>query len=206
MLEPITVVLADDHPLMRDGIRGTLARDAGLQVVGEASDAYEALDLALTLRPRLLVLDLNMPGPPAAEVVRHLGAHSPATRVLVLTAYDDDARVRELLEAGAGGYLVKDEPPAVVLRAARQVAEGGTWFPGALVERVAEWEALDERERSILRELATGKTDAEIGAALYLSERTVRRALRDLSARWGVASRVRLAVWAADLGLGPGRP
>jgi len=205
MLEPITVVLADDHPLMRDGIRGTLARDAGLQVVGEASDAYEALDLALTLRPRLLVLDLNMPGPPAAEVVRHLGGHCPATRVLVLTAYDDDARVRELLEAGAGGYLVKDVSPAVVLRAARRVAEGGTWFPGALVERVSDWEAIDERERSILRELATGKTDAEIGAALYLSERTVRRVLRDLSARWGIDSRVRLAVRAAELGLGPGR-
>ena len=100
---------------------------------------------------------------------------------------------------------VKDEPPAVVLRAARRVAEGGTWFPGALVERVSDWEAIDERERSILRELATGKTDAEIGAALYLSERTVRRVLRDLSARWGIDSRVRLAVRAAELGLGPGR-
>ncbi|NLD72350.1 MAG: response regulator transcription factor [Chloroflexi bacterium] len=206
MAEPITVVLADDHPLMRDGIRATLTRDAGLRVVGEASDAYEALDLALTLRPRLLVLDLNMPGPPAAEVVRHLAGHRPGTRVLVLTAYDDDARVRELLDAGAGGYLVKDVSPAVVLRAARQVADGGTWFPGSLVERVAEGEALDEREQGVLRELAAGKTDAEIGAALYLSQRTVRRVLRDLSARWGADSRVDLAVRAVELGLGPKQP
>lgn len=210
MSEAITIVLADDHPLMREGIENALRREGGLRVVGRAADSYEAMDLALSLRPRVLILDLNMPGPRPADVVRHLGAQAPQTRVLVLTAYDDDARVRELADAGAAGYLVKDEPPETLLRAVRAVARGTTWFPGSLRDRLAEGGVrpggaplLDDREREVLRHVVAGETDREIAATLYLSERTVRRTLRGLFDRLGVSSRVELAARAGELGIGP---
>jgi DNA-binding NarL/FixJ family response regulator len=210
MGEKIRVLLADDHPLVRAGIRTILSGEPDLELVGEAADGDEARRLTLEIGPDVLVLDLSMPGPTAHDTVLYLRKHCPLTRVLILTAYDDEAYVRALVAAGVAGYVLKDEMPETIVRALRTVWKGDTWLSGALVQKlvrpgeasIVEAPRFSRREVQILRLVLAGKTDRDIGRELGLAERTVRYALRSVYDKLGVDSRVEAAVRAAQLGLG----
>jgi len=211
MAEKIRVLLADDHPLVRAGIRAILDAEPDLEVSGEAGDGHQTRRLAEQLRPDVLLLDLSMPGPPASETVQYLGERCPGLKVLVLTAYDDDAYVRGLMAAGAAGYVLKDEMPEAIVRAIRTVMSGDTWLSSSLVRKLVEGDAVEsdtpkeprltDREMRVMRLVLAGKTDREIARELSLAERTVRYALRSVYDKLGVDSRVEAAVRAAQLGL-----
>lgn len=207
MSAPIRILLADDHPSVRAGVRAALEAEPDFAVAGEAATGDEVRHLAEVLRPDVLVLDLSMPGPPTAETVAYLRASHPALQVVVLTAYDDQVRARELVALGVGGYLLKDEPLDAVVRAIRAVARGDTWFSraimGALVRRQADAAgapppALTARQRQLLRLVALGWDTPRIAVALGVTDNTVRNYLSRLYGTLGVASRAEAMVWARD--------
>ncbi len=211
MSETIRVLLADDHPLVRAGIRATLTAEPDLTVVGEAINSHEVQRLCQELDPDVLLLDLNMPGPSPAKTVAYVREQCPELRVLVLTAYDDDAYVRGMVAAGVSGYVLKDEAPQMLVRAIRAVMEGNHWFSRPLVEKLAqkstgamvrtETQSLTARELEVLRLVATGKTNQEIAVALGISVKTVEKHLGELFTKLGVASRVEAAVYAVRVGI-----
>jgi DNA-binding NarL/FixJ family response regulator len=205
----VRVLLADDHPLMRAGIAQTLSKEKDIDLVGEAADAQDARRQALALRPDVLLLDVSMPGPRAAETVVYLKKHCPETRVVALTAYDDDVYVTALVDAGVYGYVLKDEPPEAVLRAVRTVAEGESWFSSSIMERLNRRKTsaarlsatLTPRETEVLRMVMEGHTDREMGDALGLAERTVRYHLTSIFNKLGVNSRPEAVAHAIERGL-----
>ncbi|MCL4486640.1 MAG: response regulator transcription factor [Chloroflexi bacterium] len=207
----IRVLLADDHPLVRAGIRTTLVAESDLALVGEATTGDEARRMCLESKPDVLLLDVQMPGPAAVQTVGFLRAECPEVKIVILTAHDSDTYVRGLISAGAAGYVLKDEAPQVVVRAIRTVMEGDTWFSKPVVEKMARLgrgdvpgskpDALTEREMQVLQLVAVGKTDRQIGQELAVSERTVRHQLQGLCDKLAVNSRVELAVRATQLGL-----
>lgn len=206
MGEPIRVLLADDHPLIRAGLRGTLEAEPDLVVIGEAADGDEARRLCASMRPTVVVLDLNMPGPPAVDTLRAIRNQSPETAVLMLTAYDDDAYVRGLVQAGAMGYVLKDEAPEALVQAVRTVAQGGTWFSKPVVAHLVHPTAPDardhpdltQRELQIVRLIAQGWDNARIAVELSLSEQTIRNYVSRLYGKIGVQTRAEAVVWARD--------
>ena len=208
-MEPVRVVLADDHPLIRSGLRVRLEAEPDLVVVGEAAHGDEAQQRCRELLADVLVLDLNMPGPPPTATVAFLREHRPEVRVLVLTAYDDDAYVRGLLAAGVAGYVLKDEAPDALVDAVRSVAHGGTWFSRAVVAVLTEplrrvgaaGPALTDRERQLLDLVARGWDNVRIAEELHLGEQTVRNYLSRLYGKLGVQSRAEAIVWAHEHGV-----
>ncbi len=134
---PLRVLLADDHPVVRSGIRNELARHADIEVVGEAVSGDEALQLAEALRPNVLILDIAMPGLKAAQVIRRLRARSTSPGILVLTAYGGVDNVLGMLQAGATGYLLKDEDPTTIVEGVRAVARGRPWLSPAVAQVLA---------------------------------------------------------------------
>ena len=206
MAERIRVLLADDHPLVRAGLRATLDAEPDLAVVGEAADGEETQQRCRELRADVLVLDLNMPGPRPSSTVAFVQEHCPESHVLILTAYDDDAYVRGLLAVGVAGYVLKDEAPDALVDAVRSVAHGGTWFSRPVVTALTQPEsshgsanpALTDRERQLLGLLAQGWDNVRIAGALHLREQTVRNYLSRLYDKLGVQSRSEAIVWARD--------
>ncbi|TBT88660.1 response regulator transcription factor [Propioniciclava sinopodophylli] len=188
----VTVVLADDQPMVRAGVRMLLSVDPAIQVVGEASDGHEAIAAVERLRPDVIVMDLRMPGTDGAEATRRIVAeqeHTPdaLTRVLVLTTFDEDADVYAALRAGASGFLLKHASADVLATAIRRVAEGESWLDPAVVGRViralrlppgpdgaAVAAVLTPREREVLTLVAEGLSNAELCDRLFLSEATVK--------------------------------
>lgn len=188
----VTVVLADDQPMVRAGVRMLLSVDPAIQVVGEASDGHEAIAAVERLRPDVIVMDLRMPGMDGTEATRRIVAereHTPdaLTRVLVLTTFDEDADVYAALRAGASGFLLKHASADVLATAIRRVAEGESWLDPAVVGRViralrlppgpdgaAVAAVLTPREREVLTLVAEGLSNAELCDRLFLSEATVK--------------------------------
>ena len=208
----VRVVLADDHTLFRAGIRAVLDAADGLDVVGEAATGADALDLVRALRPDVLLLDMEMPGGTGVDVARALRAGGDAVRVLALSAYDDGAYVRGLMDLGAAGYLTKDEAPDRLVEAVRAVARGETgWLsPAAQAARADRPDgsgALTSREREVLALVAEGLDNAAVADRLSIAERTARNHLTSILAKIGVRTRAEVVAWAWRHGhAGPGAP
>jgi len=204
----IRVVLADDHPVVRSGIRSMLEKAPDIDIVGEANNGAEALRLVQELAPHVLLLDMEMPGLTGAEVARQLKASGSPVRVLALSAYDDKHYIMGLLAAGAAGYLTKEEAPEAIIDAVRGVSYGEQgWISRRVAERMTAWTleepdktTLTHRELDVLRWVVDGKTNQEIGAVLGISDKTVEKHLEAIFKKLGVASRVEAAVRAVKEG------
>lgn len=195
----VTVLLVDDHPSLRAGVRRSLDEADGLRVVAEASDGREALRLARELRPDVVVLDIDMPGLSGIEVARELvGGHS---KVLAFTGHAGRGFVRGLLDAGASGYVTKDKPEATLIEAIHGVAAGeGRWL--VLPHDVHDpLDSLTERERDVLQLLARGLSNDAIAETLLLSSGTVRNALTVVYQKLEVASSREAVAWAWEHGI-----
>ncbi|KAB8140101.1 response regulator transcription factor [Chloroflexia bacterium SDU3-3] len=206
----IRVVIADDHGVVRKGIRELLTDEPDIAVVGEARDGHEAVDLALALRPDVVVMDIAMPELSGVEATRQICAAAPAVRVLALTAYADPPYVSGLLDAGASGYVLKTAESRDIVRAVRAVAAGQRMIDPAVAQIVAQHPQrsaadLTERELGVLRLAARGLTNKQIAAELAISDRTVQNHLANIYAKLGVASRteaVTAAIQRGDIRLG----
>lgn len=212
MPHPIRVLLADDHAVVRKGIREFLEEDPEITVIAEASDGAEAVRLAAAHTPDVVVLDIQMPRITGLEATRQIKAAQPGVRVLILTAYEDDPYVFALLRAGADGYLLKSADSDDLVRAVRTVAGGGKLLDPAVAAKVVaqmtgkpaaagdQVEPLSERELAVLRLAGQGFTNKAIGAALSISDRTVQGHMANLYGKLGVASRTEAVTKALKLG------
>ncbi len=210
------VLIADDHPLVRQGLRAVLDATDDLEVVGEAADGPEAVTLALEQSPDVVLLDLQMPGLHGIEAMRQILARRPATAVLVLTMFEEDDTVFAAVGAGAAGYLLKGADGVDIVSAVRSVAAGHAVFGPTLAQRLRSWFAappatrdvpfpeLSDREREILDELAAGRTNAEIGQRLNLSTKTVANNVSRILNKLQLTQRSQAIVQARDAGLGRG--
>jgi len=206
----IRVVLADDHPLVREGLRNLFEKAVDIEVVGEAGDGAEALRLVEELAPDVLMLDMEMPGLTGVDVARQLQMDRSTVCVLALSGHDDKEYIKGLLASGAAGYLTKGELPETIIEAVRGVARGERgWVSRQIAAQMAAWTqeetskgtTLTERETQVLRLVVEGKTNQEIGRALGISEKTVEKHLDSIFTKLGVNSRVEAAVRAVRDGL-----
>ncbi|HET9153182.1 MAG TPA: response regulator transcription factor [Solirubrobacterales bacterium] len=202
----ITVVLADDHNVIRVGLRTMLEAETDLRVIGEAADSAGAARLARDRRPDVLVLDLHMPGADPARDIQRLRASLPDTAVVMLTMQSDPRKARELLRAGAAGYVLKQAAERKLTEAIRIAAGGGSYIDPELGGAMAKLEAdplddLGERERELLRLLALGHTNREIGEQLFLSVRAIEVNRAKLLEKLGIESRPDLVRFAIDNGI-----
>ena len=211
-----TVVLVDDHPLVRQGMRAVIESRHDLEVVGEASEGAEAVQVCVETKPDVVLMDLAMPGLNGIEATKGVRTASPSTAVLVLTMYDDDAMVFEAITAGAVGYLLKGSDGTDIVTAIQSAAQGQAVFGAALAARLQSWFSrpsrtvssfpqLTEREREILDGVAAGRTNAEIGSMLFLSPKTVANNVSVILDKLHVAHRAEAIVRARTAGLGQRR-
>lgn len=216
----IEVLIVDDHPLLRQGLKTLLELEGEITVVGQASNGLEALRLADQLRPDVVLLDINMPGMNGIEVAKALRERRPEVAILVLTIHDDETYVKEMIRSGAKGYLLKDAEPREVVAAIKKVAAGESVYPTDLMERVMEHYhnlemkygklqsaaaisdlSLTTRELEILQYIVEGMSNKEIAAALYISEKTVKNHITSLLRKLNVEDRTQAAVFAVSQGL-----
>jgi DNA-binding NarL/FixJ family response regulator len=213
---PVRVLIADDHPVFRDGLASLLATQRAVEVVGTASDGAEAVDLALRHRPDVVVMDLQMPVLNGIEATRRLAAEAAEVRVLVFTMGEEDGTVLAAMRAGARGYLVKGASQEEVARAIATVHAGGLVFGASLALRIADllsgattpdrsaFPQLTERELEILDLVAAGRNNAQIAATLHLAPKTVRNNMSTILAKLQATDRAEAIIRARDAGLGAG--
>jgi two-component system response regulator NreC len=204
--QQITVVLADDHNLIRAGLRNMLEGESELRVIGEGADSAVALRLTEDRRPDVLVLDLQMPGADPVRDIECLRETAPSTAIIVLTMQSDPRRAREMLRAGAAGYVLKQAAERNLTEAIRVAAGGGSYIDPELGGALAKLEAdplddLSDRERRLLRLLALGHTNREIGEQLFLSVRAIEVNRSKLLEKLGIDSRPELVRFAIDNGI-----
>ncbi len=214
-MTPLRLVVVDDEPLVRQGLRTVLELDPDLQVVAEAGDGLEAVERVRAHRPDLLLVDIRMPRLDGIETTRRITADPglSGTRVVVLTTFADDALLVAAVRAGACGYLLKSMPPEDIRSAVHATARGQTSVAPRLVERLLQTYArthtprspvldrLTERETAVLREVAAGRSNVEIGERLYVSEGTVKTHVAAILRKLEVRDRTQAAVAAYELGL-----
>jgi len=213
-MEKMHILIADDHPLFRKGMRALLASLPDIEVVGEAATGDEAITLATTLQPDVILMDLQMPGGGGLAATRQIVQTSPHIRVLVVTLFEDDDSVFTALRAGARGYVLKDVDEAEMLRAIQAVGHGEAIFSPAIASRVLDFFAaarptvpkevfptLTEREREILQLIAQGHTNADIARELALSAKTVGNYVSNIYSKLQVADRAEAIIRARDAGL-----
>jgi two-component system, NarL family, response regulator NreC len=202
---PITTVIADDHAVVRDGLRTVLERTGGeFEVVAEAADLPAAVAAVRAHRPRLLIVDVTMPGGPSLGAVSQLLAEQPDLAITVLTMHEDPGYARAAIQAGAHSFVLKQAEPDELLRAFRIAGVRGSYVDPRVGARLVDAESevsLSEREREIVRNVALGYTNAQIAARLYLSERTVKTYRARAIAKLGCSSRAELTAYARDHGL-----
>ena len=207
MTAPVRVLIVDDHPVVRNGLRGMLDGEPGVAVVGEASDGAEALAAADRLAPDVVLMDLRMPGMDGIEATAAFSARGVPPRVLVLTTYDTDADVLRAVEAGATGYLLKDASSGELVRAVRAVARGESVLAPVALSRLTrrvrtpDADAPTARELEVLRQVARGASNREVAAALHISEATVKSHLLHLFVKLGVEDRTAAVTVALRRGL-----
>ncbi|MFJ4102122.1 response regulator [Amycolatopsis japonica] len=203
----ITIMLVDDHPVVREGLRGMLEAEPDLSVIGEAGSGDEAVALSLVKQPDVILMDLRMPGLDGVGATRKILADRPGQRVVVLTTYETDADILRAVEAGASGYLLKDASRAELAGAIRAASRGETVLApsvaGKLVNRVRNPKAspLSAREIEVLRLVAQGSTNADIGRTLHISEATVKTHLLRVFGKLDVSDRTAAVTTAMRLGL-----
>ena len=200
----IRVLIADDHAVVRQGLRTFLDLQDDIEVVGEAVDGEEALAAAARLTPDVVLVDLVMPKVEGIEVIRQLGEHAPAARALVLTSFIDDDRLLPVLRAGAAGYLLKDVQPQELVEAIRTVHAGGAVLHPKVAARLLEEVAADPltpREREVLGLIGRGMANKVIARELSLSEKTVKAHVSSILAKLGVNDRTQAALYAVREGL-----
>ena len=203
------IVIADDHRVVRSGLRMVLEREQDFEVVAEAGNVADAQRYVRAHRPNVLILDLNMPGDPSLAAIPVLRQQSPATRVVVLTMQEDPKFAREALQAGASAYVLKEAADEELIQAVRAAASGGMFLTPRLGARIAAAPAvpsgppddLTEREVEILRLIALGHTNAEVAAQLYLSVRTVESHRSHIQHKISLTSRAELVHYALEHGL-----
>ncbi len=204
---PVRVVIVDDHPVVRDGLRGMLEGDDSLEVVGEASDGGEALRVVARVATDVVLMDLRMPGVDGVTAIARLAFGHPDVRVLVLTTYDGEADILRAVEAGASGYLLKDTPRSELRRAIRATAAGETVLAPAVAARLVvqarrpPGETLTSREVEVLQLVAGGATNREAGRALHVSEATVKSHLLHAFTKLGVDDRTAAVTTALQRGI-----
>ncbi|MFB4299563.1 response regulator [Actinomadura sp. NTSP31] len=202
----LRVMIVDDHPIVREGLRGMLAAEPGLEVAAEAASGDEAVALAPRVRPDVILMDLRMPGGDGVSAIERLG---PAHRVLVLTTFEDDADIVRAVRAGAAGYLLKDASRTDLAAAIRAVAAGRTVLSPSVSARLSAVRAapapavLSARESEVLALVARGLTNAEIGARLFIGQATVKTHLLRVFAKLGVSDRTAAVMAAIEQGVLP---
>ncbi|MBA2782901.1 MAG: response regulator transcription factor [Rubrobacteraceae bacterium] len=215
MEDTVRVLIADDHPLFREGMRGRLDRVADVAVVGEAASGDEAVELAHKLEPDVILMDIKMPGLNGIEATREIQQASPQICVLVLTMFEDDDSVFAAMRAGAKGYLLKDSGGEGVVHAIRAVASGEAVFGPGVAERIIgffsapraaasqrAFPELTEREEEVLALVAQGKSNREISRQLFVSLKTVRNHVSHILLKLQVADRAQAVIRARDAGMG----
>jgi DNA-binding NarL/FixJ family response regulator len=207
--EPLRILLADDHPVVRAGLAGMLGAEPDLQVIGEAADGAEAVALATSLHPDVVLMDLRMPRLDGAAATARIVSEVPGTRVIVLTTYDTDGDIVRAVEAGATGYLLKDTPRGELANALRAAARGETVLAPPVAARLVtrmrrpNVDALTPRETEVLRLVARGLTNAQIGQTLFIGEATVKTHLLKIFTKLGVDDRTRAVTVAMERGILP---
>ncbi|WP_399889236.1 response regulator [Streptomyces sp. BBFR51] len=205
----ISLLVVDDHPVVRDGLRGMFESAPGFRVLGEAAGGVEAVERATALDPDVILMDLRMPGGAGVDAIRELTRRGARARVLVLTTYDTDSDTLPAIEAGATGYLLKDAPRDDLFTAVRAAAQGRTVLSPAVASRLvsavrgpkAGGEPLSAREREVLALVARGTSNKEIARELFISEATVKTHLTHLYAKLGVGDRAAAVATAYDRGI-----
>lgn len=214
-MEPIRVLISDDHTLFRDGLRALLASIPDIEVVGEAASGKEAIARAIELQPDVILMDIQMPDLNGIEATRQILHASPHVNIIVLTMFRDDDSVFAVMRAGARGYVLKGADQDVLLRAVRAVANGESLFSPEIAQRLIRFFAnfdaaarpelfpeLTDREREILALIADGKTNAEIAEKLVISMKTVRNHVSNIFSKLQVADRAQAVIRAREGGLG----
>ncbi|MBO4255405.1 response regulator [Streptomyces griseorubiginosus] len=205
--DPVTLLIVDDHPVVRDGLRGMFESAPGFTVLGEASGGVEAVDRAAELDPDVVLMDLRMPGGGGVDAIRELTRRGSRAKVLVLTTYDTDSDTLPAIEAGATGYLLKDAPRDELFSAVRAAADGRTVLSPAVASRLVSAvrapgnEPLSTREREVLALVARGTSNREIARELFISEATVKTHLTHLYAKLGVSDRAAAVATAYQRGI-----
>ncbi|MFG2124213.1 response regulator [Streptomyces sp. NPDC048710] len=203
----ISLLIVDDHPVVRDGLRGMFESAPGFTVLGEAAGGVEALERAAALDPDVILMDLRMPGGGGVHAIAELTRRGARAKVLVLTTYDSDSDTLPAIEAGATGYLLKDAPRDELFTAVRAAAEGRTVLSPAVASRLVHAvrtprnEPLSTREREVLTLVAKGTSNREIARELFISEATVKTHLTHLYTKLGVKDRAAAVAVAYDRGI-----
>ena len=218
-MEPVRVLVADDHPHFRDGLRALLLSSPDLEVVGEAEDGEGAIGLAAKLQPDVILMDLNMPGVGGIEATRRILRTSPHIAILVISMFEDDDSIFAALQAGARGYLLKGALKAEILRSIRAVSSGEAIFGPAIAKRLMQYFAvprlsappntfpeLTEREHEILTLIARHETNPEIAKYLHLSPKTIRNHVSNIFTKLQVTDRAQAIIRAREAGLGREKP
>jgi len=203
---PVRVLLVDDHPVVREGVRAMLAPEPDIEVAGEAGSGDEAVVLARNGRYDVILMDLRMPGTDGVDAIGRLMAGDPGTRIVVLTTYETDADILRAVEAGAAGYLLKDSPRAEVASAIRAAARGETVLAPSVAARLVtrvrrpQRDSLSAREVEVLQLVARGLTNADIGQRLFISEATGKTHLLRVFGKLGVSDRTAAVITAIQRG------
>lgn len=216
--EPVRVLIADDHPVYRDGLAHLLSELGDFEIVGVAADGSEAVQLAETLAPDVIIMDLRMPHLDGIEATRRITTSSPNTGIVVLTMFEEDDLVFAAVRAGARGYLLKDADDDEIAAVVRGIARGEAIFGPSIARRMLEmlgrvrpptaapardpFPQLAAREREVLELLARGRRNGDIASELFLSERTVRNYVSNIFAKLQVADRAEAIATARDAGIG----
>ena len=205
----IRLLIVDDHPVVRDGLRGMFAGIADVEVLGEAASGAEAVELAKSLHPDVILMDLRMPGLDGTSAIQQLADHAISSRILVLTTYDSDSDIMPAIAAGATGYLLKDVPREELFRAVRAAYRGESVLAPSVANRLMDrlrapaQEVLSDRELEVLSVIAQGMTNREAAARLFISEATIKTHLVHIYGKLGVKDRAEAVATAFERGLLP---